>query len=79
VEAIRQIVRIPEDHEIRIKIPQHIPKNEIVEVLLIVGKRTTAFKQKVKELKEAIKDNVFLDDIRDVTEDFKTIDLEGWE
>lgn len=28
MEAIKQIVRIPKDHEIGIKIPQYVPENE---------------------------------------------------
>ena len=78
MEAIKQMVRIPEDHEIKIKIPHYIPENEVVEVLLIVKKKPAAFKQKVEELKEAVRDKVFLDDLRDVSEDFKALDLEGW-
>ena len=78
MEAIKQTVRIPEDHEIKIKIPYYIPENEVVEVFLIVKKKPAAFKQKVEELKEAVRDKVFLDDLRDVSEDFKALDLEGW-
>ena len=36
MEAIKQIVRIPENHEIRIKVPQYVPKDEIMEVILII-------------------------------------------
>ena len=38
MEAIKQIVRIPKNHEIRIKIPQDVPENEIMEVILIIKK-----------------------------------------
>ncbi len=79
MEAIKQIVRIPENHEIRIKIPQYIPENEEVEVILIFRKKPTTFNQKISELREAIGDNLFLNDLRDISEDFKTVDLEGWE
>ncbi len=78
MEAIKQIVRIPKNHEIRIKIPQSIPENEAVEVILIVRKKPTTFNQKVSEVREAIGDNLFLNDLRDISEDFKTLDLEGW-
>jgi hypothetical protein len=50
MEAIKQIVRIPENHEIRIKIPRHMPENEIMEVILIIKKRPNSFKQKIGEL-----------------------------
>ena len=78
MEAIKQIVRIPENHEIRIKIPQYVPENEIMEVILIFKKKSDSFKQKVDELKEAVRDNLFLDDLRDISEDFRTVDLEKW-
>ena len=45
MEAIKQMVRIPEDHEIKIKIPPNIPENKVVDVLLIVKKKPAAFKQ----------------------------------
>lgn len=78
MEAIKQIVRIPEDHEIRIKIPQYVPENETMEVILIIKKRPDSFKQKIGELKEAVRDHLFLDDLRDISGDFSTVDLEGW-
>jgi hypothetical protein len=79
MEAIKQIVRIPKDHEIRIKIPQYIPENEVVEVILIIKKNSDSFKQKISELKEAMKDELFLDYLREISEDFKAVDLERWE
>jgi len=78
METIRQIVRIPKDHEIGIKIPQYVPENETVEVILIIKKMPDSFKQKIEELKEAVRDDLFLDDLIDVSEDFITVDSEGW-
>jgi len=46
---------------------------------LIFRKRPDNFKQKIKELKEAMKDNLFQEDLIDLEEDFKVVDLEGWE
>ena len=43
MEAIKQIVRIPKNHEIRIKVPQYILEDEIAEVILIVKKRSDNF------------------------------------
>ncbi|KAF5413869.1 MAG: hypothetical protein C5S38_05430 [Candidatus Methanophagaceae archaeon] len=74
MEAIKQIVRVPKDREVRIKIPQEIPENEIAEVILIIREKPDSFKQKISELKEAMKD-----DLRDIANDFKTVDFEGWE
>jgi len=79
MEAIKKIVRVSKDHEIRIKIPQYIPENEIAEVILIIRKKPDSFKQKIKELKEAMRDGLFLEDLKEISENFKAVDLEGWE
>jgi len=78
MEAIKQIVRISKDHEIGIKIPHYVPENEMVEVILIIKKMPDSFKQKIEELKEAVRDDLFLDDLIDVSEDFRAVDSEGW-
>jgi len=70
-EAIRQVVRIPEDHEIKIKVPQYLLKDEIVEVILIVRKRSNDFEQKISQLRDAMKDEIFLSDLKEISEDFK--------
>ena len=42
MEAIKQIVRTPENHKILVKIPRHILEDELVEVIIIgLGKRKT--------------------------------------
>lgn len=77
MEAIKQMVRIPKNHEIKIKVPQNVPPNEVAEVILIVRKRTDNFKQKINELKESKRDTHFKEDLRAASEDFEIIDLEG--
>ncbi len=79
MEAIKQVVKIPEDREIRIKVPPYIPENEIAEVIVIIKKSPERLKQKISELQEAMKDELFLADLREISEDFKAVDLEGWE
>jgi hypothetical protein len=36
MEAIKKTIRIPKNHEITIKIPDHIPENQIAEVILLI-------------------------------------------
>jgi len=79
MEAIKQIARVSRDHEIRIKVPPYIPENEIVEMILIIKKRPDNFNQKIGELKAAMKDELFLNDIRNISDDFEMIDLQRWE
>ena len=50
-----------------------------MEVILLIKKNPDSFNQKISELKEAMEDDLFLDDLREVSEDFKAVDLEGWE
>ena len=78
MEALRQIVRIPRDHELKIRVPQNIPENETVEVILIIKERQKKFKQRIKELKYASKDNIFLEDMQEISRDFEPVDSEGW-
>ena len=79
MEAIKQIVRIPKNHEIKVKVPQEVPENEAVEVILIIKKRQDSFKEKIRELKKAAKDELFLKDLEETSEDFRSVELEGLE
>ena len=79
MEAIKQVVRVSKDHEIRVKVPSYIPENEVVEMILIIQKRPDSFNQKIRELKESMRGEPFLNDIKDISEDFKIVDLQVWE
>jgi hypothetical protein len=80
MEAIKQIVRTPKNHEIRVKIPQHIPENERVEVIVIgLGTQQTDVEQKINALKTAMRDTLFLSDLRNLSTDFEAVDREEWE
>jgi hypothetical protein len=73
LEAFKQILRVPKNHELKIKVPLDFPENETVEVILILKKRPYNFNQKIQELKTAVKDNRFMNDLREVSEDFNTV------
>ena len=75
MEAIKQMVRIPKNHEIKIKVPQNVPPNEVAEVIVIVRKRTDNFKQKINELKESKRDTPFKEDLRAASDEFEIIDF----
>jgi hypothetical protein len=79
MEAIRQVVKTPRNHEIRIKIPQYIPENDLVEIILIVMKKHHDFERKINELKSAMNDELFLSDLEEVSAEFESIDLAEWE
>ena len=77
MEAVKQIIKIPKNHEIKIKVPREFPENETVEVILIMKKRQDSFRERIRELKIAAKDNLFLEDLEEISEDFRSIDIEG--
>jgi predicted metal-dependent hydrolase len=79
MEAIKQVIRIPKNHEVRIKVPQHVPENELVEIIMIIRKKTEDYKQKIDELKAAMNDKLFLSDLKEVSEEFEAIDIEDWD
>jgi hypothetical protein len=79
MEAIKQIVRIPGSHELKIKIPEHIAEDDLMEVILLVKKRKRNFKDKIEELKKAARDPMYLEDMKAVSQDFESVDKEGWE
>ena len=79
MEAIKQIIRTPKNHEVRIKIPQYVPENDLVEIILILRKKPNDFERKINELKTAMNDELFLSDLREVSEEFEKIDFAEWE
>ena len=78
MEAIKHIVRAPQNHEVRIKIPPYVPENDLVEIILILRKKPNDFERKINELKTAMNDELFLSDLREVSEEFEKIDLADW-
>ncbi len=73
MEAIRQKIKIPKNREILIKIPQHIPEDELAEVIILLNKETK--QSKLDKLKDAMKDTQFLNDLKNISEDFKAVDV----
>lgn len=78
MEALKQTLKIPKDHELKIKIPMSIPENETVEVILIIENRQEKFRHKINEMKNAIRDERFMGDLKEVSKDFEAVDSEGW-
>ena len=78
MEAIKQTIRVPENHELRIKVPKRIPANEVAEVVLLIkGKKQPLFKAKIEELKKSKTDGLFLEDLQNTLDAFKVVDVEG--
>ncbi len=77
MEAVKQIIKIPKNHEIKIKVPREFHENETVEVILIMKKRQDSVRERIREVKNAAKDNLFLEDLEEISDDFRSIDIEG--
>jgi hypothetical protein len=54
---------------------QH-PKNEIAGVILLL--KNESKRMKINELRKAMQDNLFMNDLDEISRDFKEIDREGY-
>lgn len=79
MEAIKQILRVNKNHEIMVKIPSHIPENELIEMIMIVNNKSDRFNHKLEEMKLATNDKLFQDDLKGIMEDFEIIDRQDWD
>ena len=78
MEIIKQIIKVPKNHELRIKVPEHIPADEEAEIVLSFKKKSKSpFKAKIEELIKCKNDELFLEDMKIILDDFKAVDLEG--
>ncbi len=77
--AIRQLTRVPKNHQIVIEVPADIDEDQMMEVILLF-KNTPKNKraEKLAQLKEAQHDPLFLADLQEVNDDFAHIDNEAW-
>jgi len=78
MQTVKQILKVPENHELRIKLPSNIPQNEIIEVLIVYNKQKI-FQEKLESFKDLDKDKLFQEDLDEIANSFSRIDKEGWE
>lgn len=74
-----KLIRVPNNHEITIKIPDEIPSNELAEVILILRNGDEGFKKKIEKLRGTLEDPLFREYVAAVSDDFSETDREGWE
>ncbi|MCC7573369.1 MAG: hypothetical protein KO464_08265 [Candidatus Methanofastidiosum sp.] len=77
METIRQTLKVPKNRELKIKIPDYVNENDSVEAIVIIGLEDQ--KKKIKELKKAMNDKLFLEDLNQIRNDFEGVDLEDWD
>jgi hypothetical protein len=78
MQTVKQILKVPENHELRIKLPSNIPKNEIIEIVIIYNKQKR-FQEKLESFKDLDKDKLFQEDLDEIANSFSETDKEGWE
>jgi len=78
MQAIKQIVRTPENHEVRIKIPEYVAENDPVEIILLVSEKPRGFRDRIEQLRTAVEDELFLSDLAEISEDFDQVELRDW-
>ena len=76
MEAIRQIVTVPATREIHIQLPDTAAIHEEVEIIVLFKSAPKSLAEKISLLQEAVNDQLFLDDLKEIAEDFKYIDQE---
>jgi N-glycosylase/DNA lyase len=55
-----------------------LPEYEIARKKIKARIRRLQFKQKINEMKKAVKDERFMEDLKEVSKDFEIVDAEGW-
>ena len=73
MEAIKRTIKTPQNREITIKIPEYVPTDQPVEVILLIRDSAKSSADIINQLKAAMNDPLFLEDIKTVTEDFQAI------
>jgi len=73
MEAIKRTIKTPQNREITIKIPEYVPTDQPVEVILLIRDSAKSSADKINQLKAAMNDPLFLEDMKTVTEDFQAI------
>jgi hypothetical protein len=79
MNVLKRYIPTPENRIINLKIPKSVPVNEPVEVILIFNEQKNSYLSKIKLLAKAGNDKNFIEDINLITDDFKSLDVEGLE
>jgi hypothetical protein len=78
MEAIKYLVKIPEKREVTVTVPPHIRANQIAELILMVGEQPDDYANKIQAMKAAASDELFLQDLKEVSADFQVVDAADW-
>ncbi|MCL5992228.1 MAG: hypothetical protein M1419_09035 [Bacteroidetes bacterium] len=79
MNAIKRKINIPKNRIINLRVPDTVPINEYVEVIMIFDENKNSYQSKIELMSNAKNDKSFMEDFKKIEEDFKSIDSEGWE
>ena len=79
MQILKKEVTIRKNHEIMIKIPENFAENENVEVIVIKPDKGLSYQEKISLMKSAMNDSAYLNDIKEIGDNFASIDQENWE
>jgi len=77
MEAIKQVIKVPADRELRIRLPNDAITNEEAEVIILFRTTFEGRSAKLAAMREAMADPLFLADLHEIADDFKHADAEG--
>jgi hypothetical protein len=74
MDALKQFVRVPASRELSIRLPENAIANEEAEVTVLFKSQTPSYDEKLKAMEAAIRDDLFVADLRDTMIDFEHAD-----
>lgn len=77
MQALKQIVTVPETRELLIKLPADAVPQEEAEVIVLFKSNEAELNANLAAMREAGKDEMFLADLEEAMEDFHHVDIEG--
>jgi hypothetical protein len=73
--AFKEIYDVPKNHQLTINLPQNFPSKQ--KVVVTVEEMPLSKKEKLKLMKRAAKDPLFIEDMKEVNNDFDLINNES--
>lgn len=76
MEEIKQTLTVPLTLELTVKLPADAIPNEEAEIIVFYRSNKNVFAEKLAQMEAAKTDELYLSDIKEITEDFKFADFE---
>lgn len=73
--SFKEIYDVPKNHQLTIQLPQNFPSNQ--KVVVTVEEVPLSRKDKLKLMKKAATDPLYMQDLKEVNSDFDSINNEG--